>query len=104
MRGICMKHANSAIVARHEPEELPELVVADVKKPAPLNKRVASLWLWTSANDVSEGYDLMMSASFGKDQVTLKGGGFHIEVTCSLTSADIDFEFRNCKDMIIEEA
>jgi hypothetical protein len=98
-----MKRASSAAVAHHEPEEEPELVLAEVRHPAPLDHRIASVWLHTLSNNLNEGYDLLMSASFGKERVVLKGGGFELDGKFSLTSADIELEFVRCSPVLIDD-
>jgi hypothetical protein len=57
-------------------EEEPELIVdQEVRRPPPLDKRIASVWIWTPTNNVTDGYDLVVSAAFGTDRVILKGDG-----------------------------
>jgi hypothetical protein len=47
-------------------DEAPELVVDRAfKNPQPLDHRIASVWLRTPTNNPTEGYELMLSASFG---------------------------------------
>jgi hypothetical protein len=87
------------------PDEVLELVVDGAfKNPQPLDHRIASVWLRTPTNNPTEGYELMLSASFGQEWVTLRGDGFEFRVNFAMTSADIEVEFRNCTAALIEEA
>src|SRR3954470_22981503 len=99
------KKPRAAAVARvEEPEQLPELVQDDqVKHPQPLNRNVASVWMRSPTNDPSDGYDLLVSSSYGKDWVTLKAGVFEIDALCSISMAGIEFQFNRCVAQVIDE-
>lgn len=87
-----------------EEEYTPQLIVdREWKSPALLDQRIASVWMWTTANDVTDGYDLLLSASFGRDRVTLKGGGFEIEADFSLKTADVELRFAGCTKSMIDD-
>jgi DNA-binding CsgD family transcriptional regulator len=99
-----MKRASSAAMRHDEPEDGPELVVEnDLHLPEPLDHRIGGVWLRTTANNVTEGYDLLLSAAFGKERVVLKGNGYEIEVDFSLTSADLELRPLACSMAVIEE-
>lgn len=102
-----MKRERRAVALRQLPQqadEAPELVVDRAfKSPQPLDHRIASVWLRTPTNNPTDGYELMMSASFGQEWVTLKGDGFEFRVNFAVTSADIELGFRNCTASLIEE-
>ena len=103
-----MKRERRAVAPRGLPQladEAPELVVDRAfRNPQPLDHRIASVWLRTPTNNPTEGYELMLSASFGQEWVTLKGDGFEFRVNFAVTTADIELEFRDCTAALIEEA
>jgi hypothetical protein len=85
-------------------DERLELVIEQgLRLPEPLDHRIGGLWLRTTANNVTEGYDLLLSASFGQERVTLKGNGYEIEVDFSLTAADLELKPYACSIFVIEE-
>ena len=69
------------------------VVDGDVKLPRPLDHRIASVMLRTRTNDPTEGYDLYISASFGRERVKLSDGEFEISADFSLLKADIELNF-----------
>lgn len=80
-----------------------ELVVDDdVVSPAPLDPLIASLTLRTKTNNVTEGYDLSLSAFFGSERVLLTGEDFSVNVDISLARAKIELEFVRCHPSAIE--
>lgn len=99
-----MKRAGSSAVAHEEPDDDgPELVVENgLKLPEPLDHRIGGVWLRTTANNVTEGYDLLLSASFGHERVVLKGNGYELGVDFLLTSADIELKPLGCSIAVIE--
>jgi len=79
-------------------EDTPELFVGrQFKNPAPLDRRIATVSLRTPTNNPTEGYDLLLSATFGSARVILSGEDLEIDVDFSLTSADIELEFVRCE-------
>jgi hypothetical protein len=100
-----MQKLKPAPAARDEdPDDGPELVVEKgLRLPEPLDHRIGGVWLRTTANNVTEGYDLLLSASFGKERVVLKGNGYELEVDFSLTSADIELKPLGCSMSVIED-
>jgi hypothetical protein len=88
-----------------DPDDGPELVVENgLRLPEPLDHRIGGVWLRTTANNVTEGYDLLLSVSFGKERVVLKGNGYELEVDFSLTSADIELKPLGCSMSVIEDS
>ena len=75
----------------------PELVVdGDFRSPAPLDRRIAAVWLRTTTNNPTEGYEVSVSAAFGTERITLKAGEFELETEFSLKTADIELAFIKC--------
>lgn len=81
-------------------EEL--IVESNVIAPGPLDPAVASLFLKTRTNRVTEGYDLSLSAFFGSERVRLVGGDFSVDVEIAIDRAQIDLEFVRCLPSLIE--
>ena len=64
----------------------PELVVdREFRSPRPLDRNISTVSLKTPTNNVTEGYDLLLSATFGKERITLVSEQFEIEVDFSMT-------------------
>lgn len=81
----------------------PELMVdGEFKSPPPLDRRIAAVWLRTTTNNPTEGYDVALSAAFGKERVTLKAGEFELEVEFSLKTADIELSFIRCDQILLK--
>src|SRR5262245_31813927 len=100
MRGCAMQIGRAVVV--QEPDD--ELIVDnDIRNPRPLDHRIASVWLRTPTNNPTDGYDLLLSASFGKERVTLEGDGFVIDTDFSLITADIELKFVKCSATLMEE-
>lgn len=72
------------------------IVDGEFKSPKPLDRRIATVWLRTPTNNPTDGYDLLLSASFGKERVVLKAGEFEIEVDFSIKTVDIELQFARC--------
>lgn len=71
-----------------------ELVIDSTARwPEPLDHRIAALMLRTRNNDVTDGYDLTLSATFGQERVTLKAGEIELTARLSIRSADIMLSF-----------
>jgi hypothetical protein len=80
----------------------PELIVdREFESPKPLDRRIASVWLRTPTNNPTDGYDLLLSASFGKERVILRAGEFEIDVDFSVKTADIELQFVRCTHDVI---
>ena len=87
--------------ARHEE---PELVVdREFRSPRPLDRNISTVSLKTPTNNVTEGYDLMLSATFGKERIILVSDEFEIEVDFSMDKANIELSFHHCDSMEINE-
>ena len=104
-----MKRERRAVAPRELPQpadEAPELVVDRAfKNPQPLDHRIASVWLRTPTNNPTEGYELLLSASFGQEWVTLKGDGFEFRVNFAVDSRPISsWNSGDCTAALIEEA
>lgn len=80
----------------------PELIIDhNVTLPKPLDPRIASLILRTKTNDISSGYDLSLSASFGTERIKLQSDDFEVYVNFSLQKADIKLQFvRSHRDVL----
>jgi hypothetical protein len=90
--------------AARQSDDVPELIVdRDFRNPPPLDHRIASVWLRTPTNNPTDGYELLVSAAFGQEWVTLKGDGFEFLVNFGLLTADIELEFRDCTATLIED-
>jgi hypothetical protein len=84
-------------------QEAPELIVdRDLHNPRPLDRRIATVALRTPTNNPTDGYDLMVSATFGTERVTLKADEFEIDGNFSLITADIELEFARCTYSLID--
>ncbi len=80
-----------------------ELVVDDeVVSPSPLDPLIASLTLRTKTNNVTEGYDLSLSAFFGAERILLTGEDFSVEVDVSIAKAKIELDFIRCRPSALE--
>lgn len=87
-------HAN---VTATLPDEEPELIVdREFKNPRPLDRNISTVSLKTPTNNPTEGYDLLLSATFGKERVTLVSDEFEIEVDFSMNTANIELSFSGC--------
>lgn len=87
-----------------EADEAPELVVdREFKSPQPLDRNICTVSLKTPTNDVTEGYDLHMSATFGKERVKLVSDDFVIEVDFSMNKVNIELSFHRCDHAEINE-
>ena len=86
-----------ATMAAKLPAEEPELVVdREFKNPRPLDRNISTVSLKTPTNNRTEGYDLLLSATFGKERVTLVSNEFEIEVDFSMNTANIELSFHGC--------
>lgn len=80
-----------------------ELIVDDtIEPPTPLDPAIASLYLKTSSNRLTEGYDLSVSTFFGSERVQLVGGDFSVNVEISIDRAEVDLDFVRCRPSLIE--
>lgn len=78
-------------------DDEPELMVdGDYRPPPPLDQRIASVWLRAITNNPTDGYDVAVSAAFGKERITLLAGEFELETEFSLLSANVELEFIGC--------
>jgi cellulose biosynthesis protein BcsQ len=84
--------------------ELPPrlMVDAEAQSPKPLDRRIASVSLRTTTNNPTEGYDLILSASFGRERVILSAEGFEIDVAFSLNTADVELLFAGCAHSLLD--
>lgn len=75
----------------------PELFVDDLKPlPDPLDSNIASVSVWTDANDPTDGYDVLLNASVGTDIIQLVSNGAPIDVQVEIWQAQIDLKFAHC--------
>lgn len=75
-----------------------ELIVDDtIEPPTPLDPAIASLYLKTRSNRLTEGYDLSVSTFFGSERVQLVGGDFSVNVEISIDRAQVDLDFVRCR-------
>jgi hypothetical protein len=89
------------VVVDHK-DEVPELIVdQEFKNPTPLDRRIATVALRTPTNNPTEGYDLLLSATFGRERVILKSEDFEIDVDFSLSTADVELQFVRCSYALI---
>jgi hypothetical protein len=68
----------------------------NLKVPAPLDPHIASVSIRTGANNPSDYFDLMVSATFGTEYVTIKSGDDTFEIKISIKKAEIKFDPLNC--------
>ena len=68
-----------------------------------MDRRIASVWQHTPSNNPTDGYDLLVSASFGKERVKLIAVGYEIEADMAIMSADIDLKFVDCTASLIQD-
>lgn len=86
-------------------DEPPELIVdGDYRPPPPLDPRIASVWLRTMTNNPTEGYEVAVSAAFGKERIKLKAGEFELETEFSLMSANIELNFVKCEGTLLRSS
>ncbi len=72
----------------------PELIVDSAfRGQRHLDKHIASVSLRTKSNDVTEGYDLTLSACFGSERVRLRCTDFEVDVQLSIRKAEIVLVF-----------
>jgi hypothetical protein len=87
-----------------EPDDAPEPVVdRDLRSPRPFDRNINTVSLKTPTNNVTEGYDLQLSATFGKERITLVSQEFEIEVDFSMNKANIELSFHNCDSAEIND-
>lgn len=91
-----MKKQRSSVKLDALDEDVPALMLdRQIQLPAPLDKRLASLILRSTTNNPSDGYDLLLSASFGSERITLASEELEISVLMSLYSANVELQFLN---------
>lgn len=72
----------------------PELIVDSAfRGQRHLDKHIASVSLRTKSNDVTDGYDLALSACFGSERVRLRCPDFEVDVRLSIRKAEIVLVF-----------
>lgn len=77
--------------------DIPELEQElNVDIPPPLDPHIASVSLRTGSNNPGDYFDLLLSASFGSEYVTLESGDDTIEVQISIRKAEIKLDGANC--------
>lgn len=87
-----------------EPADEPELVVdREFRSPRPLDRNISTVTLKTPTNNPTEGYDLQLSATFGKERISLVSDDFKIEVDFSMDKANIELSFHHCEYTEINE-
>ncbi len=87
-----------------EPADEPELVVdREFRSPRPLDRNISTVTLKTTTNNPTEGYDLQLSATFGKERISLVSDDFEIEVDFSMDKANIELSFHHCEYTEINE-
>lgn len=78
-------------------EGAPELIVdREFKSPRPLDRNISTVTLKTPTNNPTEGYDLQLSATFGKERIKLLSEDFEIEVDFSMNQANIELTLKGC--------
>ena len=75
-----------------------------IEPPTPLDPAIASLYLKTRSNRLTEGYDLSVSTFFGSERVQLVGGDFSVNVEISIDRAQVDLDFVRCRPSLEEAA
>lgn len=73
----------------------------NLKVPAPLDPHIASVSIRTGSNNPADYFDLLLSASFGSEYVTLDSGDDRIEVKISIQKAEIKLNSVNCSFALI---
>jgi hypothetical protein len=97
-----MRKAQAAVMPA-APDEEPELIVdREFRNPRPLDRNISTVSLKTPTNNVSLGYDLMLSATFGKERIILFSD--EIEVDFSMDKANIELSFHHCDSTEINDA
>jgi hypothetical protein len=98
-----MRKATAAQFAP-EPADDPELIVdRELKSPRPLDRNISTVTLKTPTNNPTEGYDLQLSATFGKERIKLISEEFEIEVDFSMNQANIEMSFKGCDSTEIND-
>lgn len=98
-----MRKATAAQLAPETRDE-PELIVdREFKSPRPLDRNISTVTLKTPTNNPTEGYDLQLSATFGKERISLISDDFEIEVDLSMEKANIELSFHHCEYTEINE-
>ncbi|WP_152612179.1 hypothetical protein [Leisingera sp. ANG-S5] len=64
--------------------------------PPPLDPHIASVSIRTGSNNPTDYFDLLLSASFGAEYVTINSGGDKIEVKLTIKKAEIKVDTSNC--------
>jgi hypothetical protein len=97
---IAMSKAKTAVPTAQPatiPDDEPQLIVdREFKSPRPLDRNISTVSLKTTTNNVSEGYDLQLSCTFGKERITLVSEEFVIDVDFSMNKANIELSFQHC--------
>lgn len=83
-----------ALMADKEQIELE--LESNIQIPAPLDPHIASVTIRTGANNASDYFDLLLSASFGSEYVILESGQDRIEVKVRVLKAEVKFNSVNC--------
>ncbi|QBF32319.1 hypothetical protein [Thalassococcus sp. S3] len=75
----------------------PEFVIDElVSLPDPLDSNIASVSVWTDANDPSEAHDVLLSASVGSDVIQISVDGDPLETEIAIYQAEVLLTFANC--------
>lgn len=91
-----MRKATAAQLTAVTSDE-PELIVdREFKSPRPLDRNISTVTLKTPTNNPTEGYDLQLSATFGKERIKLISDEFEIDVDFSMNQANIELSFKRC--------
>jgi hypothetical protein len=71
-------------------------IVHDIAVPAPLDPHISSVSIRTGSNNPADYFDVLLSASFGAEYVTIESGEDLIEFKLSIQKAELKLNGLNC--------
>lgn len=74
----------------------------NAKAPAPLDPAIANTYLRLSSNRFIDGFDVEVSAFFGKEHIILIGDDLELSVRMSLNRSSLELHFNNCEAALYE--
>lgn len=82
------------MIKKREENYFSQLIVDEtIKPPKAFAKQIASVALQSPSNSFEEGYEIGLTATFGKDYITLHAENIKIEVELQIKQAEINISF-----------
>ena len=76
----------------------PDFIVDELLSlPDPLDANIATVKVWTDANDASQEHDVLVSSSVGTDIIEISVDGEPLEAEVAIYQAEVVLAFANCR-------